>query len=68
MIQTRNPAEILRTALEQCAMFAAPPDMVANLRGALAFVEIGADEEQHKPATYFSSPLTAAAPGATTDE
>ena len=45
MIQTRTASEILRHALDQCAIYGAPADTKANLRGALAFVDKAADIE-----------------------
>lgn len=67
MIHKRTAAEILKHALNQCAMFGAPPDMVANLRGALAFVSIGSEPGDSTPSLCIT-PLAETAPGATADE
>ena len=42
MIQNYTATEILTTGINQAVMHGAPPDVVANLRGALAFVNMGA--------------------------
>lgn len=42
MIQSHTPTEILTTGINAALMHGAPPDVVANLRGALAFVRQGA--------------------------
>ena len=41
MIQSRTTAEILANGIDQSIVNNAPPDMVARLRGALAFVRHG---------------------------
>jgi hypothetical protein len=41
MIQNYSATEILTTGINQAVMHGAPPEVVANLRGALAFVSMG---------------------------
>lgn len=55
MIQNYTASEILRHALDQCACYGAPSDMMATLRGALAFVDKAADIEAatDKQAIHF---------------
>ncbi len=42
MIQSHTTTDILTNGINQAIMHGAPPDVVANLRGALAFVSRGA--------------------------
>ncbi len=41
MIQSHSTTDILTNGINQAIMHGAPPDVIANLRGALAFVRHG---------------------------
>lgn len=69
MIQNHTAAEILRNGLAQGACHGAPSDFMANLRGALAFVEKAPEAiRQHDEPSVTISPLVDVAPGASADE
>jgi len=48
MIQQHSTTDILTNGINQAIMHGAPPDVIANLRGALAFVRHGADAPKVK--------------------
>ena len=50
MIQQHSTTDILTNGINQAIMHGAPPDVIANLRGALAFVRHGADAPKVKAA------------------
>lgn len=68
MIQQHSTTDILTNGINQAIMHGAPPDVIANLRGALAFVRHGADAPKVEAATV--NVLVPAAPveGAVADE
>jgi hypothetical protein len=49
MIQSHTTTDILTTGINQAIMHGAPPDVIANLRGALAFVRHGEAVPKDKP-------------------
>ena len=49
MIQSHSTTDILTTGINQAIMHGAPPDVIANLRGALAFVRHGEAVPHEKP-------------------
>jgi hypothetical protein len=69
MIQNHSASEILTTGINMALMHGAPPDVVANLRGALAFVRQGAAvvEKDVEPTINELVP-TAPADGVTNNE
>jgi hypothetical protein len=69
MIQSHTAPEILTTGINQAIMHGAPPDVVANLRGALAFVQHGA-ATVHKDSETIINALVPDGPaeGVTNDE
>lgn len=68
MIQEYSTTRILTDGINQAIMHGAPPDVIANLRGALAFVRHGADAPKVEAATV--NVLVPAGPvgGVTQDE
>lgn len=49
MIQEYSTTRILTDGINQAIMHGAPPDVIANLRGALAFVRHGEAVPKDKP-------------------
>ena len=49
MIQEYSTSRILTDGINQAIMHGAPPDVIANLRGALAFVRHGEAVPHEKP-------------------
>lgn len=68
MIQSHTTTDILTNGINQAIMHGAPPDVIANLRGALAFVRHGAAVPKDKPTV--ANVLVPAAPveGVVADE
>ena len=68
MIQEYSTTRILTDGISMAIMHGAPPDVIANLRGALAFVKHGADAPRVKAAVV--NVLVPAGPveGVTQDE
>lgn len=68
MIQSHTTTDILTNGINQAIMHGAPPDVIANLRGALAFVRHGEAVPKDKPTVV--NVLVPAAPveGAVADE
>jgi len=68
MIQSHTTTDILTTGINQAIMHGAPPDVVANLRGALAFVRHGEAVPKVKEATVNVLVPAGPAEGVTNDE
>jgi hypothetical protein len=68
MIQNYTASEILTTGINQAVMHGAPPDVVANLRGALAFVSMGRVIKDETKEVVINEVVPAAPAEAANDE
>jgi len=68
MIQQYSTTRILTDGINQAIMHGAPPDVVANLRGALAFVRHGEAVPKHKEPVVNVLVPAGPAEGVTNDE
>lgn len=66
MFKDNTAKEIIVNGLSQGAMYGAPSDFMANLRGALAYIEICEENKDKK--SFNVSPLTNVIPGEYLDE
>jgi hypothetical protein len=68
MIQSHTTTDILTNGINQAIMHGAPPDVIANLRGALAFVRHGEAVPKDKPTVVNLLVPAEPAEGVTQDE